>query len=591
MHFGEFSSEDWSRVLTANNDGSSQESPQLNARVYINANSNMAENSNEHHSFRDSIGLVGERSYKSSAQTGSCSYYDRMSCHSTAYSALQVLSKILGDAENAYQFKEETLFEAATSQGLNKDCCVYYIPRGIINRGNTCFISAVLQALLAVNSFRLLFLYLFGIMRQATEENIISWQEFSVQFPLVQKLCRLIEQCTLECSDSKTSGERTPNVQTLATKWNGRRESVQAMMSRVSKNPISIEDWFQWKTSELFSTHPSAFSLDNTTREGNVRQNNAQKVNSNFVSPRLNSFLSLIFGGNQEDSQEFLIHMLNELHEELRIMRKYLEEHLLSASKVQTNDDFENPKGGIDYHLATMWISGDNDSEDDGFWEEVGRKGKSAIIRPFQFQSSWISFIFGGVLRSELHRIGSKSSVSREPFFFLELDIQNSHVHNLYDALRLYMEPESLDGVISETSNEKVVARKQVTIERLPRVLILQLKRFTMRNGDQVYRKLGKHVEFPVDLCLPSMLLTFSHSYTKPQNRSYSLAAVVTHLGNELVGGHYICDIRWRVPTKVGQSEETLWLNCDDSNVTCISEKAVLNRQAYLLFYIKVDES
>ncbi|GJD06858.1 Ubiquitin hydrolase B [Galdieria sulphuraria] len=498
---------------------------------------------------------------------------------------------MLDDAETDNQFNEKTVFQAAESQGIDKESCIYYVPRGIINRGNTCFISAVLQALLAVDSFRLLFLYLLNIIRGATEEDIISWQDFSFQFPLVQKLCRVIEQCMLEGSNSKTSGENSANVQVLATKWYSRKESAQAMMSRISKSPISIEDWFQWRRSDFLPTQPDVLSwVNNDTRKGSDRKNSPQEINSSFVSPRLNSFLSFIFGGNQEDSQEFLIHILNELHEEIRTLRKYLEEHLLSSSELQTDGDSEYPKSGIEHHLSNLSFCRDNDS-DDGFWEEVGRKGKSAIIRPFQFQSSWISFIFGGILRSELHRIGSKSSVSREPFLFLELDIQSPHVHNLYDALRLYIEPESLDDVFSETTKQKVQARKQVTIERLPRVFILQLKRFTLRNGDEVYRKLGKHIDFPVDLCLPSMLLTFSHSYTKPQNRSYSLAAVVTHLGRELVGGHYICDIRWRVPLKSGQREETVWLNCDDSSISCISEKTVLNRQAYLLFYVKKDES
>jgi len=34
-----------------------------------------------------------------------------------------------------------------------------------------------------------------------------------------------------------------------------------------------------------------------------------------------------------------------------------------------------------------------------------------------------------------------------------------------------------------------------------------------------------------------------------------------------------------------------VWLNCDDSCMSCISEKDVLGRQAYLLFYMKNDES
>jgi len=592
MHFGEFSPEEWSKVLHTSNRGLSPNS--YPSKVDREPNNVNAKDSALQSSLKNSAQLTLE---DEAPKFSTHSYYTRMKHDSTAKVALQRLSNILHSAEDdSSLLQEKTLFEAAISQGIDEQSCTYYCPRGIINRGNTCYISAVLQALLALNNFRLLFIYLLDTIRQAAKEHIIVWDDFARRFPLVQKLCHLIEQCMLEANNSKWPRDSKNDTTRVVTQWSNRKESVQAVVSRISKNPMSIEEWFQWKPNDSLISQSLGLSRDSDVRGEDSRQQVASRIDSNFGGRRLNSFLSLIYGGNQEDSQEFLIHMLNELHEELLLLRKYLDEVVLSST-VEIDVDFDRSNAEVSSHLKKMSISGEssqndrNDDEEDGVWEQVGKKGKSAIVRPFQFQLSWISFIFGGILRSELHRVGSKSSVSREPFLFLELDIENSHVHSVYDALRLYMEPESLDGVVSETTKQRVHARKQLTIEKLPRVLIMQLKRFTIRNGDQFYRKLAKHVDFSVDICLPSMLLAFSHTYTKPQNRSYSLAAVVTHLGREMVGGHYICDIRWRVPPRDGSSSESVWLNCDDSCMSCISEKDVLGRQAYLLFYMKNDES
>lgn len=137
-----------------------------------------------------------------------------------------------------------------------------------------------------------------------------------------------------------------------------------------------------------------------------------------------------------------------------------------------------------------------------------------------------------------------------------------------------------LDFMNSKTKTE-VEATKHITIESLPPILILHLKRFVFDNvgGTQ---KLHKFVEYPLTLNLQDEL--FSHpEKSANESRKYQLYAVAYHHGNTTTGGHYTCEV-------LHATKE--WFRIDDTNVTRIqSQKVVeekLDRVAYILFYKQV---
>ena len=102
---------------------------------------------------------------------------------------------------------------------------------------------------------------------------------------------------------------------------------------------------------------------------------------------------------------------------------------------------------------------------------------------------------------------------------------------------------------------------KRYSINKLPYVLILSLKRFKFNQNSNF--KLRQMITYPVyDL--------------KLGDKSYDLYGVVNHYGS-ISSGHYTAIIK-----KDGKD----WYMCDDSRVYKIEENRVMHSNAYILFYI-----
>ena len=209
-------------------------------------------------------------------------------------------------------------------------------------------------------------------------------------------------------------------------------------------------------------------------------------------------------------------------------------------------------------------------TEDSG-WLEVGPKQRAAITRSSGSitTESPVTKIFGGKLRSELRVPGTKSSVTLEPYQPLQLDIGASHVSNIIDALKGLTKPETLHGDFNSPRGPGSTATKHVTIETLPQVLILHLKRFQYDNAGGT-QKIWKKVGYPLDLEIPKEVF--------PQHKrggmlahgglpKYRLISVVYHHGKNASGGHYTVDVR--------RQEEREWIRLDDTVIKRIRSEDV----------------
>ena len=204
-------------------------------------------------------------------------------------------------------------------------------------------------------------------------------------------------------------------------------------------------------------------------------------------------------------------------------------------------------------------------------WLEVGRKQKAAVTRSSGSitTESPITKIFGGKLRSELRVPGMKNSVTLEPYQPLQLDIGAPHVSNIIDALKGLTKSETLHGDFNSPRGPGSNATKQVTIETLPQVLILHLKRFQYDNTGGT-QKIWKKVGYPLDLEIPKEVF--------PQHKrggllahgglpKYRLISVVYHHGKNASGGHYTVDVR--------RQEGREWIRLDDTIIRRVRSEDV----------------
>jgi len=270
--------------------------------------------------------------------------------------------------------------------------------------------------------------------------------------------------------------------------------------------------------------------------------------------------------GRQEDAEEFLTCLLNGLSDEMQEL-------------IKLADETENGVKEVD-----------NEEEQNGDeWQEVGAKGKSCVTR--RVTGSTHSFtpvqaLALGMCRSCVKVEGKDSSATLQPFYTLQLDIQDNDIQNVTDALLSNFASEKLDGFVCGKTKKEVEATRSLSLEELPPVLILHLKRFVYDAATGGVQKIMKPVDFPVDLDISKSILSAEcRAATSSKHRQYKLFSVVCHNGREATKGHYVTD--------VFHTGYSTWLHCDDGIVQPTAEELVIapgaNSTPYILFYRRGD--
>lgn len=225
-----------------------------------------------------------------------------------------------------------------------------------------------------------------------------------------------------------------------------------------------------------------------------------------------------------------------------------------------------NPSGA-----ASPSVSSPTSTTNESEWLEVGRKQRAAITRSSGLTtSSPISKIFSGQVRSVLRVPGLKESVTFETYQPMQLDIGDTHVNNIVDALKYYTRPEKLHGDFSSTRPDSKTT-KQVLIETVPPVLILHLKRFQYNTADNSTSKLWTKIDYPLELELPkevfSPLKRTAFQAEGAGFPKYRLTAVIYHHGKSASGGHYTVDLR--------RQDNQEWIRVDDTAIRRIRSEDV----------------
>lgn len=149
--------------------------------------------------------------------------------------------------------------------------------------------------------------------------------------------------------------------------------------------------------------------------------------------------------------------------------------------------------------------------------------------------------IFGGKFRSRVacnNNNCSYVSDTYQPFLDISLEVSNKRIHSVNDAFNHYSMVEMLDKHNAwkcSKCQRNVQAKKSLMIECPSNVLILHLKRFHHCIG-----KIHKHITFHESLDITA----FVTSNNTNNNYTYRLDAVLVHSGHTVHSGHYYAFVR-----------------------------------------------
>lgn len=437
-------------------------------------------------------------------------------------------------------------------------------PRGIINRANVCFMSSVLQMLLYCKPF-------INIL------NVVNIRKLSPKAGLSQ--CTLLDACVnfYKQFDSETS------EQDKTTQVKGKQQSPNSVASLA--DAIRPDDFYS-----ALSTIPKFKDLK---------------------------------WGHQEDAEEFLTHLLDQLHEEFICSIDSLTDNEIQNLLQSINDDdlriffiqslprykkaefMKSPSPALKEMMAKYGTVNEDNNEDGDGWHEVsgtskkGKKNKTAAKRTVEMEPSPMSCLFGGQFRSVLDIPNNKESqsITLDPFQTIQLDISERSVNDLETAFKKFSEYELLP--FKSSSGNDVEAKKQTFIDKLPQVLLIQLKRFqfisnTDKDNSMVnynayngrIEKICKKINYDHELIIPTESISSKVAQRGEENK-YSLSGIIYHHGSSPDGGHYTADVY--------HDEADKWYRIDDVNITEVQKDDVLkggeegagSRTAYILMYQK----
>lgn len=117
-------------------------------------------------------------------------------------------------------------------------------------------------------------------------------------------------------------------------------------------------------------------------------------------------------------------------------------------------------------------------------------------------QDKTVQFHFGGKYTHEMICKGCPHTYERqEPFLALSVQVKNKK--SIMEGLQTFIQGDMLEGenaYLCEKCDKKVDTLKRTSIKKLPRYLIIALKRFEFDFDRMIRVKLNDYCEFPIDL-------------------------------------------------------------------------------------------
>lgn len=298
-------------------------------------------------------------------------------------------------------------------------------------------------------------------------------------------------------------------------------------------------------------------------------QNGSNKINekSKPVQPlqfkmACGSLNSLFKESGQQDCQEFCQFLLDGLHEDLNQCGA-------NPPLKELSEEAEKMRERLSLRIASSIE-----------WERFLTTDFSVIVDLFQGQ-------YASQLKCQ---VCGRTSTTYQPFSVLSVPVPRAKSCNLLDCFREFTKIEKLETDEQWSCpqcKKKQPSTKKLTITRLPRNLIIHLKRF-----DNMLNKNNVFVKYPLTLDLTSYWADDFDGRLPPGVTdelpargqvppfNYKLYGVASHSGS-LYGGHYTSYV-YKGPNRG-------WMYFDDTSYRPIrTGTECITQNAYVLFYHRV---
>mmetsp|Transcript_18427 Transcript_18427/g.71180 ORF Transcript_18427/g.71180 Transcript_18427/m.71180 type:complete len:409 (+) Transcript_18427:171-1397(+) len=325
---------------------------------------------------------------------------------------------------------------------------------------------------------------------------------------------------------------------------------------------------------------------------------------------------NVLFRGNMhQDAHEFLNFLLNNIGEVLQAEQKAQQEKreakqmaqalAESAGEIAKESDRDRDEDsdsvsdcvsdsvsdgvihGVSHGVSERDSDKDSDSVSDGGRDSVGGWKRF----PNTIGGTFVHDVFEGVLTNETRCLCCETITSRDEGF-LDLSVDVEENSSLTHCLNNFSSVETLDGgnkFYCETCCSLQEAHRRMRVKKLPKTLVVHLKRFKYVERLQRHAKVAHRVAFPFEMKLQNT----SDAADDP-DRLYELFGIVAHLGVGPNQGHYISTIK----------SHQKWMLFDDERIEVVEpwrvkaffgaiegQRARSSNCGYLLLYQAVNEA
>lgn len=187
-------------------------------------------------------------------------------------------------------------------------------------------------------------------------------------------------------------------------------------------------------------------------------------------------------------------------------------------------------------------------------------------IKNFKDDYSIINHLFFGQYIQKIKCLKcNKTSYKYDPFLNLSLAFTDKKVSTIDDLLVNYFTKQEIEMLCEDNCKEQTIFTKKIRIVKLPKYLIIHLKRF---NGDST--KINKMVGFSSEIDMSNYTLLVDK-----QSVNYNLISVINHSGTSDFGHYY----------NHNRTFNGDWVKINDNKTTDLNPVDVCTKNAYVLIY------